>query len=37
VGILVIDPADAPGRDTDATAVLHSVDDVGRFLDGLAR
>jgi trehalose 6-phosphate phosphatase len=37
VGILVIDPADAADRDTDATAVLASVDEVGRFLDGLAR
>jgi trehalose 6-phosphate phosphatase len=37
VGILVIDAADAAGRDTDATAVLATVDDVGRFLDGLAR
>jgi trehalose 6-phosphate phosphatase len=37
LGILVIDPADAPGRDTAATAVLATVDEVGRFLDGLAR
>jgi trehalose 6-phosphate phosphatase len=37
VGILVIDPADAPGRETEACAVLDSVDEVGRFLDGLAR
>lgn len=37
IGILVIDPADVPGRETAATAVLHSVDEVGRFLDGLAR
>jgi trehalose 6-phosphate phosphatase len=37
LGILVIDPADAPGRDTAATAVLSTVDEVGRFLDGLAR
>ena len=37
VGILVVDPADAADRDTDATAVLATVDDVGRFLDGLAR
>jgi trehalose 6-phosphate phosphatase len=33
----VIDPADAPGRETAATAVLSTVDEVGRFLDGLAR
>jgi trehalose 6-phosphate phosphatase len=37
LGILVIDPADAPGRETAATAVLSTVDEVGRFLDGLAR
>ncbi|HWN28882.1 MAG TPA: trehalose-phosphatase [Actinomycetospora sp.] len=37
VGILVIDPADARGRETSATAVLATVDEVGRFLDGLAR
>jgi trehalose 6-phosphate phosphatase len=37
LGILVIDPADAPGRETSATAVLATVDEVGRFLDGLAR
>ena len=37
VGILVIDPADAGSRDTDATAVLGTVDEVGRFLEGLAR
>jgi len=37
VGILVIDPADAPARETSATAVLATVDEVGRFLDGLAR
>ena len=37
LGILVIDPADAPGRETAATAVLATVDEVGRFLDGLAR
>ncbi|MDD7920723.1 trehalose-phosphatase [Actinomycetospora callitridis] len=37
VGILVIDPEDAPSRDTSATAALATVDEVGRFLDGLAR
>lgn len=37
VGILVIDPADVSDRETAATAVLHTVDEVGRFLDGLAR
>lgn len=37
LGVLVIDPADAPRRRTAATAVLGSVDEVGRFLDGLAR
>ncbi|WP_285648536.1 trehalose-phosphatase [Actinomycetospora sp. NBRC 106375] len=37
LGILVIDPADAPARETSATAVLATVDEVGRFLDGLAR
>ena len=37
VGILVIDPDDAPERETAASAVLRSVDEVGRFLDGLAR
>jgi trehalose 6-phosphate phosphatase len=37
VGILVIDPADASGRETTATAVLATVDEVARFLDGLAR
>jgi len=37
VGILVIDPADAARRATVATAVLSDVDEVGRFLDGLAR
>ena len=37
LGILVIDPADAPSRETAATAVLSTVDEVGRFLDGLAR
>jgi trehalose 6-phosphate phosphatase len=37
LGILVIDPADAAGRETAATAVLSTVDEVGRFLDGLAR
>ena len=37
VGILVIDPADASDRETAATAVLSDVDEVGRFLDGLAR
>ncbi|GAA4861823.1 trehalose-phosphatase [Actinomycetospora straminea] len=37
LGILVIDPADAPSRETAATAVLATVDEVARFLDGLAR
>ncbi|MHC1562695.1 trehalose-phosphatase [Actinomycetospora sp. C-140] len=37
LGILVIDPADAPARETSATAALATVDEVGRFLDGLAR
>lgn len=37
VGILVIDPADAADRETTAGAVLASVDEVGRFLDRLAR
>jgi trehalose 6-phosphate phosphatase len=37
LGILVIDPADAADRETAATAVLSTVDEVGRFLDGLAR
>jgi len=37
IGILVIDPEDAPSRETSATAVLATVDEVGRFLDGLAR
>ncbi|WP_433787622.1 trehalose-phosphatase [Actinomycetospora sp. CA-101289] len=37
LGILVIDPADAPDRETSATAVLATVDEVGRFLDALAR
>lgn len=37
LGVLVIDPADAAGRETAATAVLATVDEVGRFLDGLAR
>ncbi|MDD7965065.1 trehalose-phosphatase [Actinomycetospora lemnae] len=37
LGILVIDPSDAPSRDTAATAVLATVDEVARFLDGLAR
>ena len=37
LGVLVIDPADAVGRETAATAVLATVDEVGRFLDGLAR
>ncbi|MDD7937030.1 trehalose-phosphatase [Actinomycetospora lutea] len=37
LGILVIDPADAADRETAATAVLATVDEVGRFLDGLAR
>jgi trehalose 6-phosphate phosphatase len=37
VGILVIDEADAPDRETSATAALATVDEVGRFLDGLAR
>ena len=36
IGILVIDPEDAPSRETSATAVLATVDEVGRFLDGLA-
>ncbi|NMO90549.1 trehalose-phosphatase [Actinomycetospora sp. TBRC 11914] len=37
LGVLVIDPADAAGRDTAASAVLPDVERVGRFLDGLAR
>lgn len=37
VGILVIDPDDARSRSTAAAAVLPGVDEVGRFLDGLAR
>jgi trehalose 6-phosphate phosphatase len=37
VGILVIDPADAADRTTAAAATLPGVDEVGRFLDGLAR
>jgi trehalose 6-phosphate phosphatase len=37
LGVLVIDPADAAGRDTAASAVLPDVDRVARFLDGLAR
>ncbi|MEJ2860075.1 trehalose-phosphatase [Actinomycetospora flava] len=37
LGVLVIDPSDAAGRETAATAVLATVDEVGRFLDGLAR
>ena len=37
LGVLVIDPADAAARRTDAAAVLSSVDDVETFLDGLGR
>ena len=37
VGILVIDPAEAADRTTAASATLPGVDEVGRFLDGLAR
>ena len=37
VGILVIDPSESGTRSTDATATLADVDEVGRFLDGLAR
>ena len=37
IGILVIDPTDAAQRATSASAVLATVDEVGRFLDGLAR
>jgi trehalose 6-phosphate phosphatase len=37
LGVLVIDPSDAAGRETAATAVLATVDEVARFLDGLAR
>ncbi len=37
LGVLVIDPADAEGRETAAAAVLPDVDAVGAFLDGLAR
>ena len=33
----MIDPEDASSRETSATAVLATVDEVGRFLDGLAR
>lgn len=37
VGILVIDPAEAADRTTAAAATLPGVDEVGGFLDGLAR
>ena len=37
LGVLVIDPADAPERETAASAVLPDVDGVARFLDSLAR
>ena len=37
VGVLVIDPAEADTRRTDATATLGTVDEVRQFLDGLAR
>lgn len=37
VGILVVDPVEADARETVATATLPGVDEVGRFLDALAR
>jgi trehalose 6-phosphate phosphatase len=37
LGVLVIGPIDADGRETAAAAVLADVDAVGAFLDGLAR
>ena len=37
LGVLVIGPTDADGRETAAAAVLADVDAVGAILDGLAR
>jgi trehalose 6-phosphate phosphatase len=37
LGVLVIDPSDAPERETAASAVIPDVDGVARFLDALGR